>query len=281
MSRGSTFHHRRAGLAAIAALVLMLTALVQPVAARPTPDPKIVGGEPADFGEYPFMVALLFEPTAGNDFQKQYCGGSLIASKWVLTAAHCVDFLNSADEVAVAVDRTHLNSTEGTRRAVKAFYIHPDWDPNALSPDVALLELKQPVTGVTPIRLASAADDVFEAPGTLLTVIGWGNTSGTGQASFPDELREVDVPVVADGPCDVANKGFVIPETMLCAGDKGLDSCQGDSGGPLFATTSSGVEIQMGIVSWGFGCAKNHFPGVYGEVNSPTIRNFILATAGV
>ncbi|HEX5038938.1 MAG TPA: serine protease [Candidatus Limnocylindria bacterium] len=272
---------RRAALAALATLALLLTALVQPVAARPTPEPRIIGGEPADFGEYPFMVALLFEPTAGNDFQKQYCGGSLIASRWVLTAAHCVDFLESPDEVAVAVDRTHLNSTEGQRRAVKAFYIHPDWDPNLLSPDAALLELKTPVTGVTPIQLASAADDVFETPGTLLTVIGWGNTSGTGQASFPDELREVDVPVVDDATCDKANKGFVVPETMLCAGDKGLDSCQGDSGGPLFATTAGGTEIQMGIVSWGFGCAKNHFPGVYGEVNSPTIRNFILATAGV
>jgi len=271
----------RAILVSLATLILLLSVFVPSVAAKPTPEPKIIGGEPADFGEYPFMVALLFEPTAGNDFQKQYCGGSLIASKWVLTAAHCVDFLSSPDEVAVAVGRTNLDSTEGQRRAVKAFYIHPDWDPDLLSPDAALLELKQPVTGIAPIRLASAAEDGFETAGTLLTVIGWGNTSSTGQASFPDELREVVVPVVDDTTCDTANKGFVIPETMLCAGDKGLDSCQGDSGGPLFATTSGGVEIQMGIVSWGFGCAKNHFPGVYGEVNSPTIRSFILATAGV
>jgi secreted trypsin-like serine protease len=272
---------RRPAFVAIATLTLLLTALVQPVAATPKPDTKIIGGEPADFGEYPFMVALLFEPTDGNDFQKQYCGGSLIASKWVLTAAHCVDFLDSADEVAVAVDRTHLNSAEGQRRAVKAFYIHPDWNPDLLSPDVALLELTRPVTGVTPIRLASAADDGFEAPGTLLTVIGWGNTSATGKASFPDALREVVVPVVGDADCDKTYGGFVTVETQLCAGEGGIDSCQGDSGGPMFATTSSGSEIQMGIVSWGVGCAKNHFPGVYGEVNSPTIRSFILATAGV
>jgi secreted trypsin-like serine protease len=270
----------RAILVSLATLILLLTGLVQSVAASPTPEPRIIGGEPADFGEYPFMVALLFEPTAGNDFQKQYCGGSLIDSRWVLTAAHCVDFLESPDEVAVAVARTHLNSTEGQRRAVKAFYIHPNWNPDLLSPDVALLELKQPVTGITPIRLATLADDGFEAAGTLLTVIGWGNTSATGQASFPDDLREVVVPVIDDATCDEANKGFVIPATMLCAGEKGLDSCQGDSGGPLFATVG-GTEIQMGIVSWGFGCAKNHFPGVYAEVNSPTIRNFILATAGV
>ena len=271
----------RTAAASLGTLVLLLTAMVQPVVATPTPEPRIIGGEPADFGEYPFMVALLFEPTAGNDFQKQYCGGSLIDAHWVLTAAHCADFLDSPSEVAVAVDRTHLNSTEGQRIAVREIVVHPDWDPSVISPDVALLRLSRPVTGVEPIQLAGPGDDGFEAAGTLLTVIGWGNTSTTGQASFPDELREVVVPVVDDTTCDTANKGFVIPETMLCAGDKGLDSCQGDSGGPLFATTSSGTEIQMGIVSWGFGCAKNHFPGVYGEVNSPTIRNFILATAGV
>jgi secreted trypsin-like serine protease len=276
----SVVRRTKATIASLATLVLLLTALVQPVSAAPTPDPRINGGQPADLGEYPFMVALLLEPRAGNDFDKQYCGGSLIASRWVLTAAHCLDFLAGPEEVAVAVNRTHLNSTEGVRVGVREIFIHPDWDPNTLSPDVGLLELARSINGVETIQLAGAADDVFEAAGTPLTVIGWGNTETNGRPNFPDELREVVVPVVADEPCDAANKGFVIPETMLCAGEKGLDSCQGDSGGPLFAT-SGGTEIQMGIVSWGFGCAKNHFPGVYGEVNSPTIRTFIQEVAGV
>jgi len=72
----------------------------------------------------------------------------------------------------------------------------------------------------------------------------------------------------------------VTVETQLCAGAKGLDSCGGDSGGPLFATVA-GTEIQVGIVSWGIGCAKQHYPGVYTEVNSPTIRSFIAEVAGV
>lgn len=271
----------RATIASLATVLLLLTALVGPAAAARQPEPRIIGGQPADFGEYPFMAALLFEPNQGNDFQKQYCGGSLIASRWVLTAAHCLDFLEGPEQVAVAVSRTHLNSTEGARVAVQAIHIHPDWDPNLLSPDVGLLELANPVNGAETIRLAGPADDAFEAAGTSLTVIGWGNTDRRpNKASFPDELREVVVPVVADAPCDHANKGFVVPETMLCAGKKKADSCQGDSGGPLFAT-SGGTEIQMGIVSWGFGCGKNHFPGVYGEVNSPTIRSFIQAVAGV
>ena len=183
--------------------------------------------------------------------------------------------------MSVAIGRTNLDSTEGQRVAVRSIHVHPDWDPNVISPDVALLELAKPVNGIAPIQLAGPSDDVFETAGTPLTVIGWGNTSTTGQASFPNELREVVVPVVDDATCDKAYGGFITVETQLCAGAKGLDSCGGDSGGPLFATTSGGTEIQVGIVSFGVGCAKQHFPGVYAEVNSPTIRSFIAETAGV
>jgi secreted trypsin-like serine protease len=262
--------------------VLVLTAFVQSVAAAPQPDPRIIGGEPADLGEYPFMVALLLEERGGTDFDKQYCGGSLIASRWVLTAAHCVEFLESPDQIAVAVNRTHLsNSAEGERVEVRAFYIHPDYDPNQLSPDVALIELAKPVRGIEPIQLAGAGDDDYEIAGTQLTVIGWGNTSTTGHANWPDELRELQVPVVSDADCDFAYSGGVTVETQLCAGDKGVDSCQGDSGSPLFATTTSGDYVQVGVVSWGFKCAKQHFPGVYSEVNSPTIREWIRSVSGV
>jgi secreted trypsin-like serine protease len=276
-----THQSMRVTAALMAAVALLLTALVQTAAAAPKPDPRIIGGEPADLGEYPFMVALLYEPINGTDFQKQYCGGSLIDARWVLTAAHCVDFLESPSEIAVAVNRVNLDSTQGTRVAVRDFYIHPDYDPNQLSPDVALIQLARPVNGVQTIDLADAGDDVFETAGTLLTVIGWGNTSTQGQSSFPDELRELQVPVVSDADCDFAYSGAVTVETQLCAGERNVDSCQGDSGGPLFATTASGEWIQMGIVSWGFKCGKQHFPGVYTEVNSPTVRDFIADVAGI
>ena len=275
-------NHRpmRAATATLAALVMLLAALA-PVAAAPSGDPRIIGGEPTGLGEYPFMVALLYEPIDGTDYQKQYCGGSLIGSRWVLTAAHCVEFLESADQVAVVVNRTNLDSTQGVRVDVRAFSIHPDYDPNQLSPDVALLELAKPVNGVKPIQLADASDDIYETPGTLLTVIGWGNVSTTGHTNYPDELRELQVPVISDADCDFAYSGALTKDTQLCAGKKRVDSCQGDSGGPLFATTSSGEWIQMGIVSWGFKCGKQHFPGVYTEVNSPIIRDWITAVSGV
>ena len=275
--------HRRVRIAtAMLAAMLMMLAALGPAAAAPAKDPRIIGGEPTDLGEYPFMVALLYEPIDGTDYQKQYCGGSLIGSRWVLTAAHCVDFLESADDVVVAVNRTNLDSTEGVRVAVREIYIHPDYlDSPTATPDVALLQLAKPVRGVEPIQLADAGDDIYEAPGTMLTVIGWGNTSTTGHPSYPDALHELQVPVVSDAECDFAYSGGVIVEVELCAGERRVDSCQGDSGGPLFATTASGDWIQMGIVSWGFKCGKQHFPGVYTEVNSPIVRDWIREVSGI
>jgi secreted trypsin-like serine protease len=206
----------------------------------------------------------------------------LIGSRWVLTAAHCVDFLDSADQIAVAVNRTTLDSTEGTRVDVKAIYIHPDYLTSTNgTPDVALIELAKPVRGVEPIALPDVGDDTYEAAGTLLTVIGWGNTTMTGRPNYANELQELQVPVVSDEVCDFAYSGGVVVEVEVCAGDRGVDSCQGDSGGPLFATTASGDYLQIGIVSWGFKCGKEHFPGVYTEVNSEAVRLWIEDVSGI
>lgn len=243
-------------------------------------DPNIIGGEPASPSEYPFMAAILNETISGTDWNKQYCGGALIDASWVLTAAHCVEGEAAAD-IAVAVGRTVLSSSQGERRAVSAIFVHPDFGtPTSLAHDAALLRLAAPISTITPIRLAGPADDSFEAEGTLLTVIGWGSTTSKGRPSYPDDLMEVDVPAVSDARCgSVYGNSFHAP-TMLCAGAPGIDSCYGDSGGPLFATDASGP-VHMGIVSWGNGCAKKRFPGVYGETNSTAIRGWIASTSGV
>lgn len=264
---------------ALAAVFALTIGAAQGAAAK-GPQPTIIGGGPASPGEYPFMTAILSEEISGSDYDKQFCGGSLIASTWVLTAAHCVQG-ESASSLAVAVGRTVLSSTQGQRLAVSAVFVHPDFnEPTSLANDAALLRLAQPAS-VAPIALAGAADDGFEAQGTPLTVIGWGSTTSKGAPSYPDELREVGVPAVSDANCATAYRSSLHQATMMCAGAPGIDSCYGDSGGPLFAVRGNGSRVQMGIVSWGNGCAKKRFPGVYSEVNAASIRNWITATSGV
>ncbi|MGH9186786.1 MAG: S1 family peptidase [Acidimicrobiales bacterium] len=270
------------GRGAISALIAVLAVVASTVGADATPTtPTIIGGEPVPDGKYPFQVALLDETLSGDDYDKQFCGGSLIGSHWVLTAAHCVtdDGGQEIDPagLAVAVGRTVLTSELGERFAAAEIRLHPGFRGATLSNDAALIRLSGS-SSITPIRLAVAADDRLEAIGTSLTVAGWGDTKPGDGVDFADRLREVAVPVVGDAACAAAytDDGGIAATRELCAGSEGLDSCEGDSGGPLFAT-KGGSFLQLGIVGWGTGCEQLSHPGVYTEVNSPDIRRFIIA----
>jgi secreted trypsin-like serine protease len=273
---------KRTRLAVVVLLAIVFPSLSQAADARPVrPGSDIIGGGPADPGEFQFMAAILDESFGGSDYNKQLCGGSLIAADWVLTAAHCVQGANPQD-LAVAVGRTRLDSSQGVRRDVEEVRVHPDYNkPISFAHDAALLRLAPSATTITPISLGAVTPDHdrLENPPTILTVIGWGTTS-VRKPSYPDALQEVDVPAVDDGTCRSAYKSSLDAATMVCAGAPNIDSCYGDSGGPLFARNGSSP-IQVGIVSWGNGCAKKRFPGVYSEVNNTEIRSWISEIARV
>lgn len=230
-------------------------------------EPMIVGGTDAPVGVHPFQVGLM-DPDFDDDFQAQFCGGTLVSARFVVTAAHCVDRVSSpADQLEILVGARRLGES-GTRRSVASVYVHPGYNEETADYDVAVVELAEPVTG---IDFATIADVRPTTAGTNLRVTGWGTLSGLPKPEYPVALQQVDVPFVPTENCG-GNGGLT--SRMICAGEAGVDSCHGDSGGPLTIDSGSGYTELVGIVSWGPRLCGSA-PGVYANVAQGEINRFI------
>jgi secreted trypsin-like serine protease len=251
----------------VAAVVLAELALAVPASAEAPPG-EIVGGEPADPGEYPFQVGLLFHDEP-NRFQAQFCGGALISPDTVLTAGHCVDFLSSRG-LDILAGTVTLGPGGGQRVRARRIRIHPAYDPLTLNHDLAIVQLGTHLP-YEPIDIVTPGEGALWSPGTMATVTGWGNrTPQPGPTDFPTRLHEVDVPIVSDAQCQGAYPETLIPNSHVCAGDTvdgGEDSCFGDSGGPMFVPDGDRF-VEVGIVSTGRGCARRNFPGIYTQIDT-------------
>ena len=254
------------------AAVLGAGAALATMVAVPTPSQAIVGGTNVPPNGYPFMASV-------QDGGFHFCGGSVIANRWVLTAAHCVPDGNAAG-LTVRVGSNN-NTSGGVVRVVDLVKVHPSFD--GTYHDAALLRLTQdvPLVGVSKIALAnSPANDSLEAQGTPVVVAGWGDFNPATMGLLASStLKEATVNVVNDQNCQGSTTSMEAL-TTVCAAATGKDSCQGDSGGPLF-WKSGASRIQIGVVSHGFLCAVPQNPGVYSEVNNTSIRDFIRTWAGV
>lgn len=247
---------------------------------RPLLENRIVGGEDAKDGAWPWQVDV--QTTSAHHI----CGGSIITKKWVLSAAHCFPNPSDVASYIIYAGRYQLNgynSHQSTHR-VKRVVIPYGYEEPQKGRDLALVELSNPVTWsdyVRPICLPTSGT-LFPS-GMQCIVTGWGNIRDDVPLQGIGTLQQVQVPIISQSSCqemyqtDPSNEVDILYD-MICAGyqEGGKDSCQGDSGGPLVCQMLNGTWVQAGVVSFGQGCAQQNQPGVYTRMTS--FSSFISST---
>jgi trypsin len=303
MSAGWEFRRfplRSLAVAAAIAVILALWASSAATAKGSGPQ-RIVGGNETTIEEWPWQVAIADPPDGSNGFDRQFCGGSLVAPNVVVSAAHC--FRNDADtdfgspaNYSVITGRTTLSSNQGQEIPVADIFVAVDdggtpiyesaadptpsgpdlFDPDTFEWDAVFVELASSSSS-TPIMIAGPTETALWEPGRNAVVTGWGTTLFLGPRS--DTLRAAEIHMISDGFCSSPTSygSQFFPETMVCAGEEtgGRDTCQGDSGGPLVVPMAGDGFRLAGATSWGIGCALPNFPGVYARIADDPMRTAI------
>jgi len=234
---------------------------------------KIVNGEDAKYGEWPWQVSLRQWRTA--TFLHK-CGAALLSENWAITAAHCVESVNP-DELLLRMGEFDLNDEEHEPftfqdRKVQIVASHPKFDPKTFEYDLALLRFYEPVVFTPNIIPVCIPEDDEDLVGRDAWVTGWGRLYEDGP--LPSKMQKVTLPIINNTECELMYEkaGFRehIPHIFICAGyrEGGKDSCEGDSGGPMSVQRQDDGRFMLsGVISWGIGCAEKNQPGVYTRIS--------------
>ncbi|XP_019375093.1 PREDICTED: ovochymase-2 isoform X1 [Gavialis gangeticus] len=227
---------------------------------------RIVGGEEAVPYSWPWQVSIQISA-------EHVCGGAVFAKDWVVTAAHCFSHKEQYKDLWMVVAGLHdiTEQEHSQKRSVKQYIMHPNFNKTTMDSDIALLQLTEPLKFnhyVRPVCLPEEEEEV--QPSQVCTITGWGAYDEDREKT--KKLQQLEVPILVLETCQkyYVNHSGKVTQRMFCAGfpqEEGKDSCTGDSGGPLVCPSEdSGFYTLNGIISWGFGCGRKGYPGVYTNV---------------
>ncbi|NXV40025.1 OVCH2 protein, partial [Rissa tridactyla] len=228
---------------------------------------RIIGGEEAVPYSWPWQVSIQIS-------DEHICGGAVLAKEWVVTAAHCFNSREPYRDLWMVVTGLHDLTEQEYRQksSVKQYIIHPSFNKTTMDSDIALLQLAEPLEFnhyVSPVCLPAEEETV--QPSSVCVVTGWGACEEDREKG--KKLHQLEVPILVLDTCQsyYINLPSKVTQQMICAGfplEEGRDSCTGDSGGPLVCPSedNSGFYTLHGITSWGMGCGRKSYPGVYTNV---------------
>ncbi|KAB0805036.1 hypothetical protein PPYR_02006 [Photinus pyralis] len=255
----SPFRSNMIKIVLIAALATLAVASPRLRAGVPQLDGRIVGGDNANIEDYPHQVSL-------QVLDIHNCGASIIARNLVLTAAHCTsDYETSYLSVRCG---SSIMEKGGQVLKVAQKFDHPNYDPTRTDYDLSVLRLVGEIELSSKAKIIDLVPKYIQEGGRSAFVTGWGALYTDGPS--PQQLQVAKVYEEDREACGKAYRGK-ITDRMICFKADGRDSCQGDSGGPL---VNGGYQI--GVVSWGYGCADARYPGVYSHLNNAVLRKYIL-----
>ncbi|EDO44962.1 predicted protein, partial [Nematostella vectensis] len=233
------------------------------------PASRIVGGNDAMHGEWPWQAMLMFQTPLGY---KQFCGGALVHEDWVVTASHCINDIRPEDYKTHIIslgghNKTGIMSVE-QRIGIAKIYLHADYNlyPHQYNNDVALIRLAKPAIRTRYVQPVCLADGTVSfPPGTECWITGWGRLHSGGAS--PEILQQAKTKLLSYAECtkNGSYEAAAVSSTMLCAQVPGIDTCQGDSGGPLVCENNNKWTL-VGVTSWGYGCAHPDYPGIYAKL---------------
>ncbi|XP_072324301.1 chymotrypsin-like elastase family member 2A [Scyliorhinus torazame] len=251
---------------------LLLTLCLRAVTASPLSG-RVVAGQEARPHSWPWQASLQFAYEHDPDFFQHMCGGSLISTNWVMTAAHCIVDVPGRFAVVLGEHNLERKGNEYLRH-IQLIITHPRWNPLVLEDgnDIALLRMAQPAYATTDVQIAALPTLNEILPnGYPCYITGWGLTQPFGLPS--PTLQEALLSVVDHATCTSPYWwSYMVTENMVCAGGDGvMAGCQGDSGGPLNCQNDAGLWVIHGIVSFGpIYCVMDKKPTVFTRVSAYT-----------